>query len=138
MKRFEPIDHPSDIGIVAYGKSLSEVFANAAFGMFSLMADLTKVSAKTEFEVEAASDDRESLLVNWLNELLFIEDTKHVLFSSFKIKSLSDKELKGSASGEKIDISRHKIGKSIKAATYNQLKIWQEEDIWKARIVFDV
>ena len=138
MKRFESIDHPSDIGIIAYGKSISELFENAAFGMFSLMTDPKKVAGKTEFEVEAAADDIESLLVNWLNELLFLEDTKHVLFGSFKIKGISDKEIKGEALGEKIDVSRHKISRSIKAATYNQLKIWQEEGVWKARVVFDV
>ena len=138
MKRFESIDHPSDIGLVAYGKTLSELFANAAYGMFSFMIDVKTVKAEELFEVEAAADDIESLLVNWLNELLFLEDTKHVLFCDFKIKAISDKELKGKALGEKINVSHHNISRSIKAATYNQLKIWQEEDIWKARVVFDV
>ena len=138
MKRFESIDHPSDIGLVAYGKTLSELFANAAHGMFSFMIDVKTVKAEETFEVEAAADDIESLLVNWLNELLFLEDTKHVLFCDFKIKAISDKELKGNALGQKINVSRHKLSRSIKAATYNQLKVWQENAHWKAKIIFDV
>jgi len=138
MKPFEPIDHPSDVGIIAYGKTLSELFKNTALGMFSLMTDTKKVKAEETFDVETKSDDLESLLIDWLNELLFLEDTKHVLFADFKIKSVSDKELKAKALGEKINLSRHKISRPIKAATYNQLKVWQEGELWKARVVFDV
>jgi len=138
MKRFEQIEHPSDVGIMAFGKSFSELFANSALGMFSLIADIKSVKPKESFEVEALADDKGSLLVNWLNELLFLEDTKHVLFCDFKIKAISDKEIKAVVSGEKIDVSRHKLARSIKAATYNQLKVEQENETWSARVVFDV
>lgn len=138
MKRYEPISHPSDVGIIAYGSDLHELFQNAAYGMFSLMADLGSVKPRDEFRVETKGEDRESLLVNWLNELIFIEDSKKVLLKDFKIQSLSGTILKASARGEKIDLKRHTVLRSVKAATYNQLEIKNDGGRWRAKVVFDV
>ncbi|HTY13255.1 MAG TPA: archease, partial [Candidatus Omnitrophota bacterium] len=90
-KRFEMIEHPSDIGITAFGNNFKEVFENAAFGMFSLMAELGDVSTGDTFQIELKADDREELFINWLNELIFIEDSKKVLLKEFKIEKLTDK-----------------------------------------------
>ncbi len=132
--RYRTIDHPSDTGIVAFGSTLEEIFENAAFGLFSLMADLDKVSVREGVGIKVKAGDREELLVNWLNELIYYQDAKKMLFKDFKIKTLTATRLEATASGERIDPARHTLYKSIKAATYNQLKIGPGE----ARIVFDV
>jgi SHS2 domain-containing protein len=132
--RFKPIDHPSDVGIIAFGKTRQEIFENAALGMFSLMAELKDISPKERLEIKVKAEDPESLLVNWLNELIFNEDAKKMLFKEFKIKKLSDTELVATVSGEKINPDLHLLYRPIKAATYNQLQISKDQ----ARIVFDV
>ena len=132
--RYKPLDHPSDVGIIAFGKDKKEVFENAAYGMFSLMADLDRVENKETFQIKVAGDNTDSLLINWLNELIFYEDSKKVLFKEFKIKKITGKRLEAKASGEKINMDKHFIYRPIKAATYNQLQISQNQ----ARIVFDV
>ncbi len=137
-KRFEFLEHPSDVGIIAYGSNEKELFQNAAFGMFSLMSNLERVEARLPFDIEVEAPDTESLLVSWLNELIFIEDSKKVLFKDFKISSLTGQMLKAKALGEKIDLSRHKVSRPVKAATFNQLEIKKEDDILKAKVIFDV
>lgn len=132
--RYKPLDHPSDVGIIAYGSDRKELFVNAAYGMFSLMADLNRVEAKKTFKISAEGDDPESLLINWLNELIFYEDSKKVLLKDFNIKLLTETKLEAEVSGEPIDMDRHFIYRPIKAATYNQLQISQNQ----AKIVFDV
>lgn len=134
MQRFKPLDHPSDVGIIAYGKDRKEIFENAAYGMFSLMADLDRVESKKVFHIKVEGDEPESLLVNWLNELIFFEDGKKILLKDFKIKKLIDTRLEAETSGEKIDMDRHFIYRPIKAATYNQLQISKNQ----AKIIFDV
>jgi len=134
MERFKYLDHPSDVGIYAYGKTKKELFENAAFGMFSLMADLDGVEDKLSFKVTVKGDDFESLLVNWLNELIFHEDSKKVLLKDFKIEKIMNNRLEAEVSGEKIDLKRHSIYRPIKAATYNQLQI----ELDRAKIIFDV
>lgn len=134
MKRFEIIDHPSDIGIVAFGKDRKELFENAAYGMFSLMADLSKVSTKQKLDIQVKGDDPEDLLVNWLNELIFNEDAKKMLFNVFRIKKMTGTELEAEVEGERIDPKTHEIHRPIKAATFSQLQIGTNQ----AKIIFDV
>ncbi|MCX5750537.1 MAG: archease [Candidatus Saganbacteria bacterium] len=138
MKTYEIIPHPSDVGIIAYGKTLKKTFENAASGMLSLIVDLKGVRSKTSFDITVEAQNQEELLVNWLNELLFLEDSQHLLFKSFKIFSLSKTELKAEVKGEKIDPKKHQILRSVKAATYNQLGIKETEKGWQVRVVFDV
>lgn len=132
--RFKPLDHPSDVGIIAYGKTSQEIFENAAYGMFSTMAELDAVDKKIPVQVKVTGEDLESLLINWLNELIFDEDAKKLLLKEFDIKKLSPTALEAVVWGEKIDPSRHLLYRPIKAATYNQLQIKENQ----ATIVFDV
>lgn len=138
MKRFEEFGHSADVGLTAYGKSPEELFENAAFGMFSLMTDLKKVGTAVSRELAITAEERETLLVNWLNELLFIHDTGKLIFSEFKVSSLTPKALAARVSGEKIDLARHKIDVQIKAATFNQLSIRSEKGKWLGRVIFDI
>lgn len=132
--QFKPIDHPSDTGLIAFGKNLKEIFENAAYGMFSLMADLETVTPNQKFDVQVEAGDRDELMVNWLNELLFIEETKKMLCKDFKIKKLTDKQLEAQVGGETIDAARHTLYGGLKAATFNQLQISDKQ----AKIIFDV
>ncbi len=132
--RFKPLAHPSDVGILALGRTRKEIFENAAYGMFSLMADLDRVESNKTFEISVEGDDLESLLINWLNELIFYEDSKKILLKDFKVKKMTDTRLEAEAAGEKIDMQKHFVYRPIKAATYNQLQIERNQ----AKIIFDV
>jgi SHS2 domain-containing protein len=132
--KFKPLEHPSDIGVVAFGKDQKEIFANAAFGMFSLMADLGQVEAKENIKIKVTGDDQETLLINWLNELIFIEDSKKIVLKDFNLTKLTPTLLEANVSGEKIDQKKHHLHRAIKAATYNQLQLSENQ----AKIIFDV
>ncbi|MBU0573461.1 MAG: archease [Candidatus Margulisiibacteriota bacterium] len=132
--RFEIIDHPSDIGIIAYGDNYKETFENAAAGMFSVIAKIPEVPGKLSFDLQIQANDREELLVDWLNELIYLEESQKVLLNRFVITLLNDKELKAHVEGIKIDPLLHSLHRSIKAATYNMLELSEK----KARVIFDV
>jgi len=135
---FEIIEHTADIGIRAFGASETEVFENAAVGMFSLISDLEKIREDNDFNIEIEAEDRETLLVEWLNELIYLYDSQELLLKSFRITSLKETALRGIAYGEHIDPSRHDLNADIKAATYHMLKIKKGPDGWIAEIIFDV
>jgi SHS2 domain-containing protein len=137
MPNFEFIDHTADIGLIAYGNSLAEVFANAAYGMFSLIADLEKIAEVLSHQVVAEAPDQEELLVAWLNELLYLFDAEGLIFSRFDITDLRQRYLRAMAYGEKVDPSRHNLKTQVKAATYHQLRL-EKGDNFKARIILDV
>ncbi len=135
--RFEIIDHTADIGIRAYGRDEKELFANSAYAMFSIIAELDGVAESISREVEIGADDQEELLAVWLNELLYLFDVDHIIFKGFEVIELGEQRLKATARGERVNLSRHKLKTQVKAATRHMLKI-EKEDGFKAQIIFDV
>jgi len=138
LTSYKIMKHTADIGIIARGKDLKETFANTARGMFHLIIDLRKVQCRIKKEVDVSAGDPEILLVAWLNELIYLFDTDHVLFKKFEITELTDKRLKAFAYGEKVDCYRHTLKIGIKATTYHMLQIRQEKGIYTARVLFDI
>ena len=137
-KGFEIIDHTADIGVIAYGADLKQVFANAAFGLFSLMADLDDIKENTQREIELSSEDEDFLLVEWLNELIYIFDVEHVIFKRFEIDDLTSNKIKARCFGEEIKQEQHKLKREIKAATYYMLRITKDNGGYKVQVIFDV
>jgi SHS2 domain-containing protein len=136
-EKFEIMDHTADIGLVIHGISMKELFANAAAGMFSLMTDTDKIKPVIKQEIELSAGDIESLLIDWLNELLYLLDVKQIVFGRFEITELTDNKLKAVCYGEKIN-GRHEIRREIKAATYHMLNLSKEGQGYKARVIFDL
>jgi SHS2 domain-containing protein len=135
---FEILDHTADIGIIAYGADIRELFSNAALALFSLITELESIQEKLHFDLEVGSEDRDSLLVEWLNELIYFFDAKHILFNRFDIESLTHNALKATCYGEDFDPDKHKIKIGVKAATYHMLRLDMNNDGYKAQIILDI
>ena len=86
MKTYELIEHTADVGIKAYGKNISEAFANAAKGMFDIITDNSEIESIGEYEIHMQAHDLEQLLVDWLSELLFLNSAKNLVFGFFNVK----------------------------------------------------
>lgn len=138
MKAFEIMDHTADIGIRAFGNTEAEVFQNAAIGMFSLIAELENVQEISESSIEVEAEDFETLLVAWLNELLYLYDSNDLLLKRFELLELGETSLRGIAYGEPMDAKRHKLKTDIKAATYHMLKLRKKNGGLQAEVIFDV
>ncbi len=135
---FEVLDHTADIGIVAYGATIKQLFANAALGLFDLITDTSSIEPKIEHQIEMHDSDNESLLVAWLNELIYLLDAEQLLFKNFEIKTLSKGHLKATCKGEKFDSTKHRIKREVKAATYYMMKITADRHGYKTSIIFDI
>jgi SHS2 domain-containing protein len=141
VKKFEVIEHTADIGIKAYGKDLAELFINAAYGMASLITDLEKVSPKDSEDISLEAENKEELLVCWLNEIIYLSASQSMLFSKFEVSEIDERHLKARIFGEELDITRHQIETEFKAATYHRLKISNStlpEGVLQAEIIFDI
>lgn len=146
MKRFEVINHTADMGIKAYGKDLAELFINAAYGMASLITDLEKVNPKDSEDILLKAENREELLVSWLNEIIYLFASKNMLFSKFEVLKIDEKHLRAKIFGERLDTTRHQIETEFKAATYHGLKISKlkrdnstfPEGTLQAEVIFDI
>jgi len=140
MKGFEFIDiTTADVAFIAYGKDINELFSNAANAMFEVITDSKKIKPKIIKRIEVKGNDFESLMFNWLNELLFFVDKDNFLFSSFEVKiDMKKLLLKSNCKGEKIDLKKHEIKTAVKAATMHLMKIEKVKDIWKTKVILDI
>jgi SHS2 domain-containing protein len=138
QKGFKVLDHTADIGITAYGTDIKELFINAATGLFSLMVDLSTVKEDIQREVELSAEDEETLLVEWLNELIYIFDVEHIIFKRFQIDMPNNDQVKARCFGEKLKLGHHKLEREVKAATYHMLKISKSNNGYEATVIFDI
>jgi SHS2 domain-containing protein len=136
LKRYKLIEHTADTGLIAYGDSLAVAFANAAYGMFSIITEPNKVREIVTRRFEIYGNDLEGLLFEWLNRLLYYFDVDLLLFKRFEITLLPKNRLEAVCYGEKYDPSHHRLKTGIKSATYHMLKV----DIGKneVQVIFDV
>jgi len=133
-KKFEEIEHTADLAIKAYGQGMRELFANAAYGMFALMAEPSLEEPACQREVSLEATDYEGLLVDWLNELIYLHEVEGETYSQFIIETLSPAKLKAHVTGGP---TKSKT-KAIKAATFHELKVVKTGSGYEATIVFDV
>lgn len=135
MRRFEEIPHTADWSFRAFGKDLRELFENAAFAIFSLEGAQPREDAnETARVIEVSAIDYESLLVNWLTELLWLQESHHETYPRFNIETLSPTALRAQVFGKPMT----QLDKIIKAVTYHNLKIEQTANGWEVVVVVDV
>lgn len=138
---FQHFEHKADIGVRGFGATLEEAFSECARAMTGVITELKKVKADRQEVVEVSAPDEEALLVAFLNQLLFIKDTKKLIFSNFVIH-ISKKEgaffLKAKALGTIINDKKHSFKIDVKAATYSELKVKKEGNGWVAQCIIDV
>jgi SHS2 domain-containing protein len=137
-KPYEVFEHTADVGLHAFGSTLSELFVHAAQGMESLLVPTEQVRVVTSRQITVNGHDTTSLLIAWLSELIFLFDTEYLLFYDFVIESISDTQLTGWASGEPYDRERHDLSSAIKAVTWHEAAITRVDDRYQARIIFDL
>jgi len=137
-KPFEIIDHTSDIGVVAYGIDIKQLFANAALGLFSLIAELDDIKEDVRRDLKLMAEDAEVLLVEWLNELIYIFDVEHIIFKKFEIDELTSNQIRARCFGEKIKPGQYKLKREIKAATYHMLRINKDSSGYQVQVIFDI
>jgi SHS2 domain-containing protein len=131
---YEVVEHTADIALRVHGASLTELFANAALGMFAQMADLGRVPESVQRSVQVEGNDQESLLVAWLSELLYLRETNSEAYARFEVRFPSPGTLEGVASGG----PWHEFDRPVKAVTFHDLHIRQKKGAYEVTVVFDV
>jgi SHS2 domain-containing protein len=138
MKHFEILDHTADIGLVVYGDDLKALFENAGEAFFRLITDLRKVKRRIERKIDIGGESLDRLMVDWLSELLYLHDVENLLFKGFKVESVGENGLKAIVKGEAFQEGVHVIKTEVKAVTYHQIEVRQNNGRWRAQIIFDL
>ncbi len=138
---FEYFDVTAEVGIRAWGETVSEAFAEAARALFSLMVNIETVLPHRTIAVELRAESLEVLLADWLNRLILERDRTGCVFSEFHVTVIpqgQDLALKAKIAGEPLDRSRHDPRIDVKAVTYNNLRVLQQPDRVQVECVLDI
>ena len=132
--KFEVLEHKADLKIRAFGKTKKELFTNVLLAMSESQKG-ENLSPKVKREIQIKSLDLETLLVDFLSEVLYLSQVNKEIYNEVKFKKFSDTELEAELVGQKVE----RFGEDIKAVTYHGLEICQRKDgTWEITILFDI
>ena len=130
---FQEIEHTADRAFTARGRDMRDLFVHAAQAMFGLQPLTAHGRQPVKRNVELTAPDRETLLVNWLNELLYLSETLQEQYDRFEILELSNEHIRARLRGAQLSSTL-----PVKAVTFHNLAIRQEGGQWVATLVVDV
>lgn len=135
MERYVLLDHTADMMVRAFGETLEECFANAAFALFDQTVDLSGIGTSEETDIRVSGMDDEDRLYSFLSEMLYLEDADNIILKEFQVSFEGD-DVICHAKGETLDRTRHRIRAEIKAVTYHMMEI--DRDTPSVTVLFDV
>jgi SHS2 domain-containing protein len=135
---YETFDHTADLGLRIRAPDLDTLFAEAGKALFAaIVENLDSVEPRQQRRIELTGEDREYLLIDWLQELLYCFDSQHLLFSRFQVH-VGSTGLTAEAWGEPLDRTRHRLLHEVKAITYHGLTVEQSDQGWLAEVIVDI
>lgn len=130
--------HQADVGLTGFGPTIEAAYEQAALALTAAITDPESVQTLRDVEISCQAPDRELLLVEWLNALIYEMATRDMLFGRYKVR-IDGNRLHATASGETVSRERHQPAVEVKGATYTALAVRQDEDgRWTAACVIDV
>ena len=135
---YEYFDVAADVGVAAWGEDLPGCLRQCALGVFNLIVPTDAVQPVETREVAARGTPVEVLLVNWLNECLYVHDLEGFVVSEVARPEVTATGVHALLRGEPVDPSRHPRGTVVKAATFHDLEVSEAPGRVTARVVLDI
>ncbi len=136
--RYTFFDHTADIGIRAHGPALADVFLGLARGLTALLVEESRIGSTQTRTITVAAPDVESLLLVWLQELLFFFSTERFVPVEYAMEQLTSTALTCRIAGGTFDPTRHLRGGEAKAITRHWLEVRQENGVWRGQVIVDI
>ena len=134
--RFEILEHTADVGVRAVGNTLEECFRQATLGSLEISAAYRPGSGEKRV-IAVKADDLDALLVDWLEEVLHLQDSADAVVTDVTVNEVGTDEAVGSVS---ITPRGNEVleGTAVKAITYHQLSVARTEEGWAATVFLDI
>jgi len=136
---YESLSHTGDAGVRVRGESWEDLLEKSARAFYDVMTDEGRVRAgPVERTVEVEGADRVEVLVAWLGEFLYLYEVHRLLFGGIVFEEATATRVRARLRGEAFDPERHEIKTEMKAVTYHEASVRQEEGGWVAEVIFDL
>jgi len=132
------IEHTADTGFEVWGSTKEQVFESAARAFFDIMWQIDALQENEPAVIEVAGNDLEELLVNFLEEFLYLYDAKGLVCVNVQVETVLKNKVRVKAWLQKFNAAGDQELLGVKAVTYHQLFIGKKNDTWTARIFLDI
>ena len=132
--RYEEVEHTADLALRIYGRDERELLLNAAHALKEQLCGPQEVELRLQRRVELKAPSPEELLVDWLNELIYLHEVAGEVYGQCEIALPAPGWLVAKLGGDRVG----RVRKWVKAATFHELEIRKGEDGLEALVVFDV
>ena len=130
--------HTADLGMSVNGHSCEELFMNAGLAFSELLVDNKAPKINHKLKISLHGNDLPDLMVRWLSEILYLFEGERVVVTEIFINVINRNNLISTLSVMNFDNRYHEVVREIKAVTYHQIEVKEEDGIWTARIIFDL
>lgn len=137
-KGYAFFEHTADVGIRASGATLAEVFIRLAQGLMELLVEDSVLESEMSRTIQLSADEASSLLLIWLQELLFWFSTDRFVAVEYALDDVTPTSLRGTVRGGTFDPARHVQGREVKAITRHLLEVEQRNGVWHGQVIVDI
>ncbi len=130
--------HATGIKFKAYGDTVEEMFENSALAMFAAMNEEDKIASTKQLKIKVKGKDMESLLYNFLEELISMFNSEKFFLSKIRDIRLDHKTFKMIAKISGDDAKNYGLNHNVKSVIYKEMSIKKENKKWVAEIVLSV
>lgn len=132
------IDHTADLGMCVRGDTLEKLFENAGNALFEQMVRVKQVSKEKSLTVSVSATDLSDLMVKWLSEILYLFNGENLVIENIKVDFIQKQLINSILTVTQLNIDKHELIREIKAVTYHQIEVTNKDNLWIARIIFDL
>jgi SHS2 domain-containing protein len=136
MSGYEILEHTADVGLRAHAQTVTTLFEQTTRGLCDI-AGIWQDAPGSSVEIDLDARDRGGLMVDWLNEVLYVHDSRNVAVGSVEVDEVSERRARGR-------ITVHPLAEGaetaiqVKAVTYHQLEVRESSSGWSATVFFDI
>ena len=136
MGRFEIVEHTADVGLRAYGATLADVLEQATLALAEIEG-IWRPGAGEEVRIELEAGDPGALVVDWLSEILYLQDSRGAALAKVRVEDATETSVRGVVGLVPFEASDDE-GVQVKAITYHQLDVGRADGGWRAQVFVDV
>jgi len=132
------IEHTADTGFEVRGDTREQVFETAALAFFHIMWKIGQHKKSQPEIINLIGIDIKELLVNFLEEFLYLYDAKGLICTHIKVKKMTDTKICAKAWLQQFNEDTDQELLGVKAVTYHQLVIEEKNHHWLAQVFLDI
>jgi SHS2 domain-containing protein len=141
MKRdfsYTLLSHTADLGMIVKGDSCEGLFRNAGMALMDIMIRNKANAPGKKRDISIHGNDLPDLMVKWLSEILYLFEGEHLITAEIAVNQVSQSIINATLITVDFDSQYHEVLREIKAVTYHQVEVRDDEGVWSARVIFDL